>query len=236
MVTLVQIVSAAAGFGPSIVLLYFTLRDYTTPKVSLPFFDDTKIFKFFALGVVLGMAIYAFEEWGRTVSGDVLIAAVLLFAIMESLLKLIILNFPRFQRRVDTAFCGVALGLGMACTFTFASVYVSLLSVENPGMAEMTIFSLIGVQLVLLHGSTTTMIGIGVVRGEVRDYFFLAFLVHLSYSLLMIPFFQLGAPWNYMGVGAASMAVVYAYVRVVRTSLPALIADAKRLSQKKRKR
>jgi len=232
---LVQVVSAAAGFGPSIILLYFTLRNYTTPAVKLPFFDDTKIFKFFALGVVLGMVLYAFEEWGRTISGDILIAAVLLFAVMESLLKLIILNFPRFQRKVDTAFCGVALGLGIACTFTFASVYVSLLSVEDPGATEMVLFSLIGLQFVLLHGSTTTMIGIGVVRGEARDYFFQAFLVHLSYSLLMMPFFQLGAPWNFMGVGAASMIVVYAYVRVVNTSLPALIADAKRLSQKKRK-
>jgi len=216
-------------------LLYYTLRSYTVPRVKLPYFDDTKIFKFFALGVVLGMALYAFEEWGRTVSGDALIAAVLLFAIMECLLKVVILNFPRFQRKVDTAFCGVALGLGIATTFTFATVYVSLLSVEGPGPTEMVIFSLLGLQLVLMHGSTTTMIGIGVVRGEVKDYFFEALMIHLSYSLLMIPFFELGEPWNLTGVGAASMVVVYAYVRVVRTSLPALISDAKRLSQRRKR-
>lgn len=235
MVTQLQVVSAIAGFGPAIFMLYYTLRDYTVPRVKLPYFDDTKIFKFFALGVILGMLIYAFEEWGRTISGDALIAVVLLFAVMESLMKLVILNFPRFQRKVDTAFCGVALGLGIATTFTFATVYVSLLSVENPGAAEVVIFSLFGVQLVLLHGSTTTLIGIGAVRGEVKDYFFEALLIHLGYNLLMIPFFELGEPWNLISVGAASMVVVYAYVRVLKTSLPALISDAKRLSQKRKR-
>jgi len=234
MVDLLQITSAIAGFGPSIALLYYTMSSYTFPKVKEPFFDDSKIFKFFALGIALGMIIFAFESWGRP-TGETLIALVVMYAVMEELMKLVILNFPRFQRKVDTAFYGLALGLGIATTYTFASVYVSLLDLEDPGLFEMVAYSLLGLQFVLLHGSTTTMIGVGVVRRDLKGYFSEALLVHLGYNLLMIPFFTEVEPWNLMGLGAASALVAYAYYRIHTQSLPALIRDAKRLSLKKEK-
>lgn len=232
MVNTLQIVSAIAGFGSSVILLYFTLSKYTYPKVKEPFFDDTKIFKFFALGIALGMIIFGLEEWVVSTS-ETVVAFVALYAIMEELLKLIILNFPRFQRRIDTAFYGLTFGLGIATTYTFANVYVSLLDADDPGLFEFIVFSFIGLQLVFMHGATTTMIGIGVVRRELRAYFSEALLVHLGYGLLMIPFFNLGEPWNLMGLGAASALVVYAYYRIHTQSLPSLIRDAKRLSLKK---
>jgi hypothetical protein len=234
MVDTLQIVSAVAGFAPPLFLLYFTMRDYTFPRVKEPFFDDSKIFKFFALGIVLGMVIFAFEEWGSGANTpETVIALVVLFALMEESMKLVILNFPRFQRKVETAFCALALGLGIAMTFTFATVYVSLLGVENPGPTEMIAYSLLGLQFVFLHGSTTTLIGIGVVRGDVKGYFVEALLIHLTYSLLMIPFFEFGAPWNFIGLGAASAIVVYEYAKIHRQSLPALLRDAKKLMLKK---
>jgi len=234
MVDLLQITSAIAGFGPSIALLYYTMSSYTFPKVKEPFFDDSKIFKFFALGIALGMMIFAFESWGRP-TGETLVALVVMYAVMEELMKLVILNFPRFQRKIDTAFYGLALGLGIATTYTFASVYVSLLDLEDPGLFEMVAYSLLGLQFVLLHGSTTTMIGVGVVRRDLKGYFSEALLVHLGYNLLMIPFFTEVEPWNLMGLGAASALVAYAYYRIHTQSLPALIRDAKRLSLKKEK-
>ena len=229
MVDSLQITSAIAGFGTSIVLLYYTLSPYTFPKVKQPFFDDSKIFKFFALGIVLGMVIFGFEEWSSA-TGETLVVFVVMYAVMEELMKLIILNFPRFQRKIDTAFYGLALGLGIATTYTFASVYISLLDQESPGAFEMVAFSLLGVQFVLLHGSTTTMIGVGVVRRDLKGYFSEALLVHLGYNLLMIPFFTEAEPWNWIGLVAASALVVYAYYRIHTQSLPALIRDAKRLS------
>jgi RsiW-degrading membrane proteinase PrsW (M82 family) len=210
------------------------MSSYTFPKVKEPFFDDSKIFKFFALGIALGMIIFAFESWGRP-TGETLVALVVMYAVMEELMKLVILNFPRFQRKVDTAFYGLALGLGIATTYTFASVYVSLLDLEDPGLFEMVAYSLLGLQFVLLHGSTTTMIGVGVVRRDLKGYFSEALLVHLGYNLLMIPFFTEVEPWNLMGLGAASALVAYAYYRIHTQSLPALIRDAKRLSLKKEK-
>jgi len=232
MVDSLQITSAIAGFGSSIALLYYTVSPYTYPKVKEPFFDDSKIFKFFALGIVLGMVLFGLEEWSIP-TGETIVVFVVLYAVMEELMKLIILNFPRFQKKVDTAFYGLALGLGIATTYTFASVYVSLLDLKNPGLFEMVGYSLLGLQFVFLHGATTTMIGVGVVRRDLKGYFSEALLVHLGYNLLMIPFFTETEPWSLMGLGAASALVVYAYYRIYSQSLPALIRDAKRFIQKK---
>ncbi len=231
MVDILQIVSAIAGFGPSLFLLYFTMRDYTYPRVKQPFFDDSKIFKFFALGIVLGMVIFALEQLGGSSSTETVILVVTLFAIFEEAMKLVILNYPKFQRKVDTAFCGLSMGLGIAMTFTFASVYSTLLSITNPGPTEIIGYSLIGLQFVFLHGSTTTLIGIGVARGDVRGYFVEALLVHIGYSLLMVLFFEFASilPLSVFGIAAASALVVYEYVKIHKTSLPVLIQDAKKL-------
>ncbi len=237
MVDSLQIASAVAGFGPSMGLLYYTLKDYTYPNVEKPFFDDRKVFMFFAFGIVLGMVLFAVESYGQSASSaETVVAVVLVFAVFEELLKLVILNFPRFQRKVDTAFYGLSMGLGMAATFTFASVYVSLLDLESPKALEIVVFSLLGVQFVLLHGATTSMIGIGVARGQARGYFTQALLMHISYSLLMIPYFAASeVVFQIAGVLLASGVVIYGYIRVQTLLLPVLIRDAKRWTPKPEK-
>jgi len=229
MVDVIQIVSGLAGFAPALALLFYTLREYTYPRAQKPYFDDRKIFAFFALGIVLGMVMFAFEVYGQSASTEeTLIVLVLGFALMEELFKLVILNFPRFQRKVDTAFYGLSMGLGISSTFTFATVYSSLLGLEDPGALEMAAFSLLGLQLVLMHGATTAMIGVGVARGNIKPYFSEAVLVHLGYGLLMIPFFDPHPPLDIIGLAGATAVVVYAYQKVHRLSLPVLIADAKK--------
>jgi hypothetical protein len=241
MVDLIGIASGIAGFGPALALLFYTLRQYTFPKVEKPYFDDRKIFAFFALGIVVGMLMFTFEAWGQTISSsNTLLFLVAGFAVMEELLKLIILNFPRFQRKVDTAFSGVSFGLGIASTFTFASIYSSALAVTNPQPFDFVVLGLLGLQLVLLHGSTTAYIGIGVARGQVKVYFSDALLTHLAYGLLMIPGLAKNminptadSVINILGLVGASAVVLYSYSRLYRQSLPALIWDAKRLVKTK---
>jgi hypothetical protein len=238
MVDTLQIVGAVAGFGPAMFLLYYTLRRYTYPKAEKPFFDDRRVFMFFALGVVLGMIIFAFESWGMTIgSAETVLVLIIGFAAMEELLKLVILNYPKFQRKVDTAFYGVSLGLGIASTFTFAAVYVFLLELSDPTATDAVAVMLLGVLFVLLHGSTTAIIGIGVARGDVKGYFPEALLIHVVFSLLYESFFVVELftpPANLIGLVGSTALVVYAYQKVHRQSLPAIIRDAKRLAQKKK--
>ncbi|UCE80513.1 MAG: hypothetical protein JSV94_04970 [Methanobacteriota archaeon] len=239
MADIVLIVSAVAGFAPAMGLMFYTLRDYTFPAVEKPFFDDRKIFAFFALGIVLGMVLFAFERWGSTASSaETLLVLIIGFALMEESMKLMILNFPRFQRKIDTAFYGLSFGLGISATFTFATIYASALGVEDLKAVDMTAYALLGLQFVLLHGATTAFIGIGVARGEIKPYFSEALLIHIGYNLLMVPFFMFDVfepPLNLLGLGAAYIVVVYGYVKLQRLSLPVLIEDAKRLAGGPRK-
>ncbi len=240
MVDLVNIASAVAGFGPSMALMFYTLRDYTFPKVKQPYFDDRKIFAFFALGIVIGMVLFAFESWGQTVSSvETLIALIVGFALMEEALKLVILNYPKFQRKVDTAFYGLSFGLGISSTYTFATVYASAVSVESIAAIDMVVWSLLGLQLVLLHGATTAIIGVGVARGEVKAYFSDALLIHLGYNLFMVPFFMYDVvepPLNLLGLAAASAVVIYGYYKVHTRSLPVLVQDAAKIMKPKAKK
>ncbi len=231
-----QLAAGIIGFGPAMALLYFTLRNYTFPKVEKPFFDDRKLFAFFALGVVLGMLVYAFELYGNTISSSYTVLLLIIgFGVMEELMKLIILNFPRFQRKIDTAFYGLSMGLGIAATYTFASVYVFLRDVGADIQAvDVIIAALLGLLFVLLHGSTTTLIGIGVARGDVAGYFPEALLIHVGFGLFYESFFAgiLAEPWNLAGLIGAAAIAFYGYRKIHTLSLPVLIQDAKRLAQK----
>jgi hypothetical protein len=238
MADIVMIVSALAGFAPAMGLMFYTLRNYTFPNVKKPFFDDRKVFAFFALGIVLGMVLFAFERWGQmTSTRETIIVLIVGFALMEESMKLVILNYPKFQRKVDTAFYGLSFGLGISATFTFATIYASAMGLEEPSAVDMTAYALLGLQFVLLHGATTTFIGIGVARGDIKPYFSEALLIHIGYNMLMIPFFMYDIfepPLNLLGLGAAYAVVVYGYVKIHRLSLPVLIQDARRLSQQKK--
>ena len=237
MVDFLQLASAMAGFAPAMFLMYLTLKDYTFPRAEKPFFDDRKLFAFFALGVVLGMVIFAFESWGESIAGvETLLALVLGFAVMEELLKLVILNFPRFQKKIDTSFYGLSLGLGIGSTVTFANVYIFMLELDSVGPVEVGFAAFFGVLFVLMHGSTTAVIGIGVARGDVKGYFPEALLIHLMFGLFYESFFAtdiIPPPVNLLGLAGATAVVVYAYAKVHRTSIPALVKDAKRLAAKK---
>jgi hypothetical protein len=238
MVDFLQLASAAAGFAPAMMLLYFTLKNYTFPRVEKPFFDDRKLFAFLALGVVLGMVMFAVESWGEAIAGvETVLFLVVGFAMMEELLKLIILNFPRFQRKIDTAFYALSLGLGMGSTVTFANVYVFLLDIESITVVEAAIVTFLGVLFVLLHGSTTTIIGVGVARGDVKGYFPEALLIHILFGLFYESFFAtdiIPYPINIFGLSGATAVVVYAYAKVHRILLPNLIRDAKRIASTKK--
>jgi len=232
-VGVIQGVSLVAGAGPAFGLMYYTLKDYTFPAVEKPFFNESKVFMFFAIGIILGVIVFGFEDWGtRSASAETAIALILGFAVMEELMKLVVLNFPRFQRKVDTAFCGVALGLGIAATFTFATIYVFLLDIGNAQAVDVIAASLLGFTFVLLHGSTTGLIGIGVARGETQTYFVEALLIHIGFAFFYQSFFAVELvppPVNLVGLAIAAAIVVWAYRRMHSESLPTLISDAKRL-------
>jgi len=224
-----MMIAAALGIGPALALMFWTLKDYTYPKVERPFFDDRRLFLMLAVGMVLGVIVYVVQSYFNL--GLLLFA--LLFAVLEELIKLIILNFPRFARKLDTSFYGYALGLGIGSTMAFGSVFYTMQQSGGLSVGTWATMFLLAVQMVLLHASTGALIGTGSARGEMWGYFAHAGLVHIGYNLLMaIPLNVENSIMAWTGVILATMLVSYYYIQVHRHLIPSVVRDA--LSSMKR--
>jgi hypothetical protein len=234
MVELTDILLAGASFGPALLLMFLTLRDYTFPKVEKPFFDDSKLFMLFTLGIVLGMVFFFIDT---VVAFSVIILIALGVPILQGLIKLSILNYPKFQRKVDTAFYGLALGLGISTTYAFSWMYSvvhdpSMMGLGSADALSMVLIIMMGVQIVPIQGSTTALIAIGCARGQPWSYFAYSMMYALGYSFLLY-----GAPvavdlaGDLAAIGViliAWLVSAYSYWHIYVIDYPNLIDDAKR--------
>jgi len=230
MVSASDILIAAVAFGPMILLLYYTLRDYTHPRVEKPFFDDRKLFAFLTLGIVLGTVFFFIDMTAGSYSDlsmIVLIGAVI--PILQGLIKLAILNWTKFQRKVDTAFYGLSLGLGLSATYAFSKMFVALMD-QTADFSSIALVVMMGLQIILIQGSTTAMIGVGCARGHPWTYFAYSMIYALAYSYLLYGLAVVAETGWAVAVVVFMMWVLcaYTYWHVYRIDLPNLIDDAKR--------
>jgi hypothetical protein len=236
MVELTDILLACASFGPALLLMFLTLRDYTFPRVEKPFFDDPKLFMLFTLGIVLGM-VFFFIDTAITFTVMTIIFVAMGVPILQSFIKLSILNYPKFQRKVDTAFYGLALGLGISTTYAFSRMYSVVHDPSTMGLGgvdavSMTLIIMMGVQIVLIQGSTSALIAVGCARGQPWSYFAYSLMYALGYSALLYgSAVAADVVGDYAAIGvilAAWLVSAYSYWHVYVIDFPNLIDDAKR--------
>lgn len=218
-----MMIAAALGVGPALALMFWTLKDHTYPAVDRPFFDDRKLFLMLAVGMVIGVVVYVVQSYFYL--GYLLFA--LLFAVFEELIKLIILNMPRFSQKLDTSFYGYALGLGIGSTMGFGMVFNTIRQSGNTGIEVWATVFLIAVQMVMLHASNGAMIGAGAARGEMWGYFAQACLLHIGYNLLMaVPLNVDNFYIAWAAVILASLLTIYFYLQIHRHVLPSMVKEA----------
>ncbi len=227
-------IAAAVGIAPALALMYWSLRNYTYPKVKQPFFDDRVVFTYLAIGLVIGVAVYAVQSYFDM---SFLLFA-LLFAVLEEMIKLVLLNLRRFRGKLDTPFYGLTIGLGIGGAMGFGAVFQSL-PVLNFGDAPTAVLNgiilvILAVQFSLLHGSTGAIIGAGVARSMPFSYFSQAVLYHLAFNLLMIGFYlPLSVPFNYLALVGATIVVIYSYWHIHFRVIPDMISKAIKQYEKK---
>jgi hypothetical protein len=219
-------IAAAMGIGVALALMYWTLKNYTYPAVEKPFFDDRRVFGLLAVGMVLGVLIFAVQQYFPI--EEVLFA--LLFAVIYEVVKLMVLNLKRFARKLDTPFYGLTIGLGMGGTVALGYIWGALTNLRigdvAPTLVDYTIFMFWAIQLCLLNGSTGAIIGVGVTRGQPFGFLANAILVHLAYNLVMIGFFTSPASLlGYICLAVATVITAYSYYRVHFQVLPALVKE-----------
>lgn len=223
-----SLIAAAIGFAPPIALMLWTLQPYTFPKVERPFFSDPKLFGMFAVGIVVGIVLYA-------VSAIFPFQYVFIGFLLEETVKLLIINMPRFQLRADTPFYGFGLGAGMASALAFGAVNRTLINV-GPDPAAVVLMVATSVLVALLNISTATTIGIGVAKGRPWPFFGQAVVVHLAVVLLLFPLSEEG--WlGYALFVVALLFVATYYWHFFRKIFPAYVREALRhLSKQKVKK
>jgi len=214
--------AAALGIGPALLLMYVAISPYTYPSTDKAFFEDRKLFLLFAVGMVAGVVLFSSYTWFPWSS--ILVAAG--YAIVLELVKLIIMNLPRFQRRLDSVFYGTSLGIGMGATFGFGLAFYTLTLAVEPGITDYAIISIFTLQQVLLHCGTGATIGEGVVRGYPFEFLAQAIVVNLAFQLLMLPVYSADYPLGYATLAAATALVAFYCWSMIRRRMPALVAQA----------
>lgn len=220
-------IAGAIGFAPAIALMFYTLRNYTYPAVERPFFDDRKVFFMFAVGIMVGVVLAAIEYiFSSTDIGSLMLYAVL-FALMEELAKFVILNMRRFLQKLDTTFYGVTLGLGIGSTTGFGAVFFTLHALNGQvGVLDYVFLVLLAIQLVLLHGATTTTIAIGSARGNAWPFLTQAIMVHLAVNLLMVPYYLGENPLGFISFALSLGFLAMYYRHLYGTMIPDVVSEA----------
>jgi hypothetical protein len=222
-----MLMAAAIGVGPAMLLMFFTFPDYTYPKVERPFFDDRKVFSLFTIGLIIGVILASVIVLFDMSS----VLMVVTIALLILLVMMVILMLKRFARRLDTAFYGTALGLGIGAMMAFSNAYRVLAAYgvldEAVPWDAFPIVILWAFQLVCINASCGALIGIGSARGQPWSYMGQALLLMVTYYLLLIPLYELGPGlWTYITFGLASLFTAYCYYYVHRKALPSIVKEA----------
>lgn len=222
-------------FAPALLMMYHILKRYTYPAVEDPFFKDSTLFTLFAIGLIEGFFISAF--YVRFQMSNMIVGV--LFAIVQQMLILVVLNLKRFHRKSDTVFYGFSLGLGQGVGMAFG-VTVALLSVYD-GLADVDVFTvaiivMFIVQELMLMCSTGATIGEGVARLNLMQYTTQAVMVGMM-SMILWTFAVMGSgSWWWIPMSIAMLGVsAYYFYHEIHKGLSSIVAEVVRIEGGRRR-
>ena len=198
--------AAVIGIAPAMILMYIVLKKYTYPAVERPFFSDPSFFGLFVVGMISGTILFAVYTyfWGNVIMNAIL------FAVLESMILLVVLNLKRFHGKSDTIFYGYGLGLGFGATMSMGMTYYLMAQVINQGFSVdaplYLILIVMAISKTMILGSVGLTIGEGVAKLRLMEFTTQAILVNMVYQLVMVPWFM------YYGVTAGYLALVLGLV------------------------
>jgi len=183
-------VAGILAFAPTLLLMYAVLRKYTYPAVEQPFFSDPVFFKLFVVGLIAGTFLfmaytYLLEFWTNMIY-------MVLFAAIQCLAMVVVLNLRRFHGKSDSVFYGYGLGLGIGCTMAFGTVfYIGGAVVLGPeegtmGIAEYAYLLPIALSYVLILSAIGTTIGEGIARRRPMEFAMQSVFINAVFSLVMV--------------------------------------------------
>ena len=230
-----QLIFGAAmliGIAPALVLMFLGVRNYTYPRVEQPFFSDPTFFSMFVVGLV-GGAILSFVLWGMGLLGNVV--AMVLFALIESMVMVVVMNLRRFRGKSDSVFYGYSVGLGLSSGMASGLMYYFLNLTDTYDAASVAFMVLLSVSMALTFGSAGTTVGEGIARHRVAEFALQAVILVIIYNMLFYASIQLMDGYLYLVVLALMTAVGgFYYHRTMFQRLPQIVREVLKMEGKKR--
>ncbi len=170
------------GIIPALVLLFVSLKGYDG------FYKDKIVFLTFISGIIAGF-ISILIEWYTVGVG---IWFIILFPILEQLVKTIILNVSRFHGKKETVVYGLSLGLGFGSIFTPFSIIVT--NVEGGNDLLVVLVALGSFGIILMHAATGLGIAYGIYTYNLRKYLMFSILVYLpvTFTIFLTALYNVG--------------------------------------------
>jgi hypothetical protein len=158
------------GIIPSLFLLFLGLKGYEG------YYKEKLVFLSFVVGIILGV----FSAILEIIFLSIGLLIIILFPVLEQILKLIVLNIGRFQNQKSTVIYGLSLGLGFGSVFIPISLILANIETESLLLISSILIGSIG--MILLHAGTGIMLGYGVYNGKILKYYFLSLIVHIPFT------------------------------------------------------
>lgn len=228
-------IAAIVAFTPTLILMYMVLKRYTFPAVKQPFFSDPTLFGLFAVGLGTGsilFLLYSYLSWGNLIYA-------ILFAVIQCLVVVVILNLKRFHGKSDTVFYGFGLGLGMGCvmslgTFFFLSGLIIGTESGDLDITQMLLMFLLGLAHILMMSSIGTIIGEGIARLRPMEYALQGIILNVIFYIILVgAFSSSGSSFYVFVILALAFSAAYFY-RTMYSKLSGVVKDVLRMEGKKR--
>jgi hypothetical protein len=168
--TIIPQASLFLGIIPALFILFIGLKGYDG------YYKEKNVFLSFIIGIILGVIAAAIEI--ITLSIGFLI--IILFPILEQIIKLMALNIGRLHREKSTVIYGLSLGLGFGSVFTPITLILANFETESIILIASVIIGSIGI--ILLQGATGIILGYGVFQGKILKYYVLVILIHIPFT------------------------------------------------------
>ncbi|MCQ2056571.1 MAG: hypothetical protein MJY64_03850 [archaeon] len=196
---------------PTLIILYLALRKYTYPATEKSFFSDSKLFILFTIGFVEGtflsvLLTYILPSYVKGYSG---LQIVVSFGVLTEVVKLVTMNLRRFSGKSDTIFYGLGLGSGMGASIGFGLLYYLTNMTETDAMSWIILIIAV-VQHILIHASTGTVIGEGVVKRRPFKFMVEAIALNAIFQMVMTATFSIAKddPYKALCISALALSVL----------------------------
>ena len=179
--TILPQASLFLGIIPALFFLFLGLKGYEG------YYKEKNVFISFVIGIILGVVAAVMEIISLTMG----VLIIILYPILEQILKLMALNIKRLQKQKSTVVYGLSLGLGFGSVFTPISLILANFETESITIIISVLIGSIG--FILLHAGTGIILGFGVYSGKVFRYYLFSIFIHIPFTtwFFLSGFYQL---------------------------------------------